>query len=127
MEHTIHYPEHYAPVAEDEMVYLTGGRIVGDAIDGVVDTTNKAVSALGVAASVVGVVVLGACYVWGIRQANDWLDDNADGNLFTILGRAIDDLGADMSKSVGHFARDLVAGATVVVLWPLSIPLLILA
>ena len=39
------------------MVYLTGGSIVGDAIDGVVDTTNKAVSALGVAASVVTILV----------------------------------------------------------------------
>ena len=27
MENTIRYPEYYAPVAEEEMVYLTGGGI----------------------------------------------------------------------------------------------------
>ena len=126
MENTIRYPEYYAPVAEEEMVYLTGGGIVGDAVDNIVDHTDKALGFLGTAATVVGVCVLGAVYIWGIRQANNWLDDNAEGNLFTIAGRAIDDLGADMSKSVSHFARDLVAAGTVLLLWPLSIPLLIL-
>ena len=133
MEASIRYPEHFAPVAEEEMVYLTGGSILNDVVDGVTDVvdgavgvTNSALGALGTIATVVGVCVLGVSYIWGIQQANSWLDHNGDGNLFTILGRAVDDIGADMSKSVSHFARDLVAAGTVVLLWPLSIPLLIL-
>ena len=130
MKDTIRYPEHFAPVAEEEMVYLNGGGVldnVGDAIDGAVDTATSALNVLGIVATVVGVCVLGSSYVWGIRQANAWLDDNGDGNIFTILGKAVDDLGADMSKSLSHFTRDLVAAVTVVGLWPLSIPLLILS
>ena len=134
MEANIRYPEHFAPVAEEEMVYLTGGSILNDVVDGVTDVvdgavgvTNSALGALGTIATVVGVCVLGVSYIWGIQQANSWLDHNGDGNLFTILGRAVDDLGADMSQSLSHFTRDLVATITVVGLWPLSIPLLILA
>lgn len=130
MKDTIRYPEHFAPVAEEEMVYLNGGGVfdnVGDAIDGAVDTATSALNVLGIVATVVGVCVLGSSYIWGIRQANAWLDDNAEGNIFTILGRAVDDLGADMSQSLSHFTRDLVATITVVGLWPLSIPLLILS
>ena len=48
-------------------------------------------------------------------------------NYADVLGKAVDDLGADMSKSLSHFTRDLVAAVTVVGLWPLSIPLLILS
>ena len=110
MKDTIRYPEHFAPVAEEEMVYLNGGGgldSVGDAIDGAVDTATSALNVLGIVAA--------------------WLDDNAEGNIFTILGRAVDDLGADMSQSLSHFTRDLVATITVVGLWPLSIPLLILS
>lgn len=128
MRDTIRYPEHFAPVAQDEMVYLTGGGLVDNvtgAIDGMVDTTASAVNALGTVATIVGVCVLGTSYIWGIQQANRWLDKNADGNIFTILGRAVDDLGADMSQSLSYFTRDLVAAFAVVALWPLSIPLLI--
>ena len=129
MEDNIRYPEHFAPVSEEDMVYLNGGALldgVGDAIDGAVNTVNTTVRILGTVATVVGVCVLGASYIWGIRQASAWLDDNADGNVFTILGRAVDDLGEDMSQSPSHFMRDLVASVVVVGLWPLSIPLLIL-
>ena len=128
MKQKIRYPEHFAPIAEDEMVYLNGGSLfedVGNAVDDAVDATNKTLGTLGTVASVVGVVVLGASYIWGLQQANRWLDDNAEGNIFTILGRAVDDLGADMSKSLSYFTRDLVAAVAVVGLWPLSIPLLI--
>ena len=130
MKDTIRYPEHFAPIAEEEMVYLNGGGVlasVGDAIDDARDTATSALSVLGIVASVGGVGVLGSSYIWGIRQANAWLDDNAEGNIFTILGRVVDELGADMSQSLSHFTRDLVATITVVGLWPLSIPLLILA
>lgn len=126
MKDTIRYPDHFAPVAEEEMVYLNGGSL-SDTVDNVVDSASSALNVLGIVATVVGVCVLGSSYVWGIRQANAWLDDNGDGNLFTILGKAVDDLGADMSKSLSHFTRDLVAAVTVVGLWPLSIPLLILS
>lgn len=126
MKDTIRYPDHFAPVAEEEMVYLNGGSL-SDTVDNVVDSASSALNVLGIVATVVGVCVLGSSYVWGIRQANAWLDDNGDGNIFTILGKAVDDLGADMSKSLSHFTRDLVAAVTVVGLWPLSIPLLILA
>ena len=126
MKDTIRYPDHFAPVAEEEMVYLNGGSL-SDTVDNVVDSASSALNVLGIVATVVGVCVLGSSYVWGIRQANAWLDDNGDGNIFTILGKAVDDLGADMSKSVSHFTRDLVAAVTVVGLWPLSIPLLILS
>lgn len=126
MKDTICYPDHFAPVAEEEMVYLNGGSL-SDTVDNVVDSASSALNVLGIVATVVGVCVLGSSYVWGIRQANAWLDDNGDGNIFTILGKAVDDLGADMSKSLSHFTRDLVAAVTVVGLWPLSIPLLILS
>ncbi len=128
MKDAIRYPKHFAPVAQDEMVYLTGGGIVdsvGNAVDSVVDTTASAINAMGTIATIVGVAVLATSYIWGIQQANRWLDDNAEGNIFTILGRAVDDLGADMSKSLSYFTRDLVAAVAVVGLWPLSIPLLI--
>ena len=123
MKDAIRYPEHFAPVAQDEMVYLTGGGIV-DSV-GNADTTASAINAMGTIATIVGVAVLATSYIWGIQQANRWLDDNAEGNIFTILGRAVDDLGADMSKSLSYFTRDLVAAVAVVGLWPLSIPLLI--
>ena len=126
MKDTIRYPDHFATVAEEEMVYLNGGSL-SDTVDNVVDSASSALNVLGIVATVVGVCVLGSSYVWGIRQANAWLDDNGDGNIFTILGKAVDDLGADMSKSLSHFTRDLVAAVTVVGLWPLSIPLLILS
>ena len=129
MKQKIRYPEHFAPIAEDEMVYLNGGSLfedLGNAVDDAVDATNKTLGTLGTVASVVGVVVLGASYIWGLQQANRWLDNNADGNIFTILGRAVDDLGADMSKSVSYFARDLVAAGMVVALWPISIPVLLI-
>ena len=129
MKQKIRYPEHFAPIAEDEMVYLNGGSLfedMGNAVDDAVDATNKTLGTLGTVASVVGVVVLGASYIWGLQQANRWLDNNADGNIFTILGRAVDDLGADMSKSVSYFARDLVAAGMVVALWPISIPVLLI-
>ena len=129
MKQKIRYPEHFVPIAEDEMVYLNGGSLfedVGNAVDDAVDATNKTLGTLGTVASVVGVVVLGASYIWGLQQANRWLDNNADGNIFTILGRAVDDLGADMSKSVSYFARDLVAAGMVVALWPISIPVLLI-
>ena len=67
-------------------------------------------------------------YVWGISQARDWLSvaSNRRGNPLTVMGRAMDDIGDDMSKSPSNFLRDVVSTGTVVALAPLSALLLIL-
>ena len=51
---------------------------------------------------------------------------NREGNLFTVLGRAADAIGEDMSKSAANFVRDAVSSTMVVALAPLSAVLLIL-
>lgn len=112
----LNYPADYAVLSNDEMTYTEGGS-AGD-FAGVATT----------AATVVGAVVLASSYIWGIGQARTWLkqDGNREGNLFTVLGRAADDIGADMSKSAGNFVRDAVSTTMVVALAPLSAVLLIL-
>ena len=50
---------------------------------------------------------------------------NTKGNLFTVLGKAFDDIGADMSKSAANFVRDGVSTAMVIALAPLSAILLV--
>ena len=67
-------------------------------------------------------------YVWGISQARDWLsvDSNRRGNPLTVMGRAMDAISDDMSKSPSNFLRDVVSTGTVVALAPLSALLLIL-
>ena len=110
MTNKLNLPASYAVMNEEEMTYTQGG------------------SALGAAATVVGAVVLGSSYLWGISQAKDWLSvsSNRKGNLFTVLGRASDALSEDMSKSPSNFLRDTVAAGTVIALAPLSAILLIL-
>ena len=63
-----------------------------------------------------------------ISQARDWLsvDSNRRGNPLTVMGRAMDAIGDDMSKSPSNFLRDVVSPGTVVALAPLSALLLIL-
>ena len=70
----------------------------------------------------------GGSYVWGISQARDWLsvDSNRRGNPLTVMGRAMDAISDDMSKSPSNFLRDVVSTGTVVALAPLSALLLIL-
>ena len=51
---------------------------------------------------------------------------NRRGNPLTVMGRAMDDIGDDMSKSPSNFLRDVVSTGTVVALAPLSALLLIL-
>ena len=77
--------------------------------------------------TVVGAVVLASSYIWGIKQARTWLqqDGNKDGNFFTVMGRATDALAADMGKSAGNFVRDAVSTIMVVALAPLSAILLV--
>ena len=111
----MNYPADYAVLSNEEMTYTTGG--------GVDDAASLATTA----ATVVGAVVLASSYIWGIKQARTWLqqDGNKDGNFFTVMGRATDALAADMGKSAGNFVRDAVSTTMVVALAPLSAILLI--
>ena len=113
----MNYPADYAVLSNEEMTYTTGGGTIDDAA-GIATT----------AATVVGAVVLASSYVWGISQARDWLsvDSNRRGNPLTVMGRAMDAIGDDMSKSPSNFLRDVVSTGTVVALAPLSALLLIL-
>ena len=112
----MNYPADYAVLSNEEMTYTTGG----GAVDGAAGIAMTA-------ATVVGTVVLGSSYIWGIKQARTWLqqDGNKDGNFFTVMGRATDALAADMSKSASNFVRDAVSATMVVALAPLSAVLLI--
>lgn len=72
----MNYPADYAVLSNEEMTYTTGGGAVDDAA-GIATT----------AATVVGAVVLASSYIWGIKQARTWLqqDGNKDGNFFTVM------------------------------------------
>ena len=111
----MNYPADYAVLSNEEMTYTTGGGAVDDAA-GIATT----------AATVVGAVVLASSYIWGIKQARTWLqqDGNKDGN-FVKLADATDAIAADMGKSAGNFVRDAVSTTMVVALAPLSAVLLI--
>lgn len=116
MMKNMNYPADYAVLSNEEMTYTTGGGAVDDAA-----------SLATTAATVVGAVVLTSSYIWGIKQARAWLqqDGNKDGNFFTVMGRATDALAADMGKSASNFVRDAVSTTMVVALAPLSAVLLI--
>ena len=110
MKKYMELPADDAVLSDDEMTYTTGGSAVGGIV------------------TIVGVAVLASSYVWGISQARDWLsvDSNRRGNPLTVMGRAMDAIGDDMSKSPSNFLRDVVSTGTVVALAPLSALLLIL-
>lgn len=112
MNKTMDLPAEYAVLSEDEMTYTSGGADI--------------VQAFTTAATVVGAAVLGASYVWGISVSREWLKDksNREGNLFTVLGRATDEIGADMAKSPANFLRDAISSAMVVGFAPLSAALM---
>ena len=112
MNKTMDLPAEYAVLSEDEMTYTSGGADI--------------VQAFTTAATVVGAAVLGASYVWGISVSREWLRDksNREGNLFTVLGRAADEIGADMAKSPANFLRDAVSSVMVVGFAPLSAALM---
>ena len=96
MNKNMNLPAEYAVLSEEEMTYTQGGSDIG--------------GFASAAATVVGAVVLGASYIWGISASKDWLNkkSNREGNLFTVLGRAADAIGEDMSKSAANFVRDAV-------------------
>ena len=116
MMNKMNYPADYAALSNEEMTYTTGGGMIDDAA-GIATTT----------ATVVGAVVLVSSYIWGIKQARTWLqqDGNKDGNFFTVMGRATDAIVSDMGKSAGNFVRDAVSTTMIVALAPLSAVLLI--
>ena len=70
MNKNMNLPAEYAVLSEEEMTYTQGGSDIG----GFATT----------AATVVGAVVLGASYIWGISASKDWLNkkSNREGNLF---------------------------------------------
>lgn len=118
MNNKMNLPTEYAVLSEEEMTYTEGGAAA----------KLNALDVFTTAATVVGAAVLGASYVWGISVSRDWLNkkSNREGNVFTILGRAADDIAADMSKSASNFVRDAVSATMVVGLAPLSAILMIL-
>lgn len=113
MKNELKLPADYAVMTEDEMTYTEGG--------------SAAFDTFKVAATVVGSVVLGASYIWGISTARNWLSNksNRKGNILTVLGRAMDDIGEDMTKSPSNFLRDSVSTAMVVGLAPISLILVL--
>ena len=113
MNTNLNLPAGYTVLSEEEMTYTEGGSAI---LTGLVAVT-----------STIGFGVLGSSYIWGIKQARTWLqqDGNKDGNFFTVMGRATDAIAADMGKSAGNFVRDAVSTTMVVALAPLSAILLI--
>ena len=89
----MNYPADYAVLSNEEMTYTTGGGAVDNAA-GLATT----------AATVVGAVVLASSYIWGIKQARTWLqqDGNKDGNFFTVMGRATDAIAAENHRCSPH-------------------------
>ena len=121
MNKNMNLPAEYAVLSEEEMTYTQGGGVISTLLG--LYSAGATIVGTGVLA-----VVLGASYIWGISASKDWLNkkSNREGNLFTVLGRAADAVGEDMSKSAANFVRDAVSSTMVVALAPLSAVLLIL-
>ena len=102
MEKTMMLPAMYNVLSQEEMTYTEGGATMTQAL-------------------------LAASYAWGIQQTRDWLKQpgNKKGNIFTVYGRALDALSADMKKSSSNFLRDGVSALTVCAMGPLSLYLVL--
>ena len=113
-------PANCAVLSEEEMTYTEGGATV-------LNVAKTLLNLYGVGASVVGTGVLASSYIWGINKTRDWLQQpgNKDGNIFTVYGRALDDLAYDMQQSSSNFIRDGVSAVTVCALAPLSLILVL--
>ena len=116
MEKKLNLPADYAVLSHDEMTYTQGGGVF---------TALLGLYTAG--AATVGTGVLAASYAWGIQQTRDWLKQpgNKEGNVFTVYGRALDALSADMQKSSSNFIRDGVSALTVCAMGPLSLYLVL--
>ena len=114
MKNELMMPAEYAVMSEEEMTYTEGG--------------NTFVNVFKTASTVVGAVVLGASYIWGIGAARNWLSSkaNREGNVFTVMGRALDDISDDMTQSPSNFLRDTISTAMVVGLAPVSLILVLI-
>ena len=104
MKQDLNLPADYAVLSDNEMTYTQGG---------------------GVFTTLLGLYTAGAA--WGIQQTRDWLKQpgNKKGNIFTVYGRALDALSADMKKSSSNFLRDGVSALTVCAMGPLSLYLVL--
>ena len=116
MKQDLHLPADYAVLSDNEMTYTQGGGVF---------TTLLGLYTAG--ATAVGTGVLAASYAWGIQQTRDWLKQpgNKKGNIFTVYGRALDALSADMKKSSSNFLRDGVSALPVCAMGPLSLYLVL--
>ena len=116
MKQDLTLPADYAVLSDNEMTYTQGGGVF---------TTLLGLYTAG--ATAVGTGVLAASYAWGIQQTRDWLKQpgNKEGNVFTVYGRALDALSADMQKSSSNFIRDGVSALTVCAMGPLSLYLVL--
>ena len=116
MKQDLHLPADYAVLSDNEMTYTQGGGVF---------TTLLGLYTAG--ATAVGTGVLAASYAWGIQQTRDWLKQpgNKKGNIFTVYGRALDALSADMKKSSSNFLRDGVSALTVCAMGLLSLYLVL--
>ena len=116
MKQNLVLPADYAVLTDNEMTYTQGG--------GVISTLMGLYSA---GATIVGTGVLASSYIWGIQQTRSWLKQpgNKEGNIFTVYGRALDALGADMKQSSSNFLRDGVSALTVCAMGPLSLYLVL--
>ena len=116
MKQNLDLPADYAVLTDNEMTYTQGG--------GVISTLMGLYSA---GATIVGTGVLASSYIWGIQQTRSWLKQpgNKEGNIFTVYGRALDALGADMKQSSSNFLRDGVSALTVCAMGPLSLYLVL--
>lgn len=117
MKNDLNLPTGYAALSEEEMTYTEGGAGVAAGV----------ASGLMAVSSAIGLGVLGSSYIWGIRQAREWLkqDGNKNGNFFTVLGRAFDDISADMKQSPSNALRDGVSTAMLITLAPVTAVLLL--
>ena len=116
MKQDLNLPADYTVLSDNEMTYTQGGGVF---------TTLLGLYTAG--ATAVGTGVLAASYAWGIQQTRDWLKQpgNKKGNIFTVYGRALDALSADMKKSSSNFLRDGVSALTVCAMGPLSLYLVL--
>ena len=116
LKQDLNLPADYAVLSDNEMTYTQGGGVF---------TTLLGLYTAG--ATAVGTGVLAASYAWGIQQTRDWLNQpgNKKGNIFTVYGRALDALSADMKKSSSNFLRDGVSALTVCAMGPLSLYLVL--
>lgn len=116
MKQNLNLPADYAVLTDNEMTYTQGGGVA-----------STLLGLYGAGATIVGTGVLASSYIWGIQQTRSWLKQpgNKEGNIFTVYGRALDALSADMKQSSSNFLRDGVSAATVCALAPLSLVLIL--